>query len=83
MQKFNSQFSFFSYARIIWMFLMTYSMLNLLDMTQDPTTIDFVGAVVSGAIVIAGFVFLCYGFALIKKFDGEKRRELSWCNGLK
>lgn len=83
MQKFNSQFSLFSFLRLVWLFLLTYSMLNLLNMAEQPVMIDYIGAAVSALIIVLSFVYLVAGLAKIKKFGPEQRMELSYTRGLK
>lgn len=79
MQKFNSQFTIFAFLRIIWLFMLIYCMLNMLKMSQGPDTIELVGGIVGFIIVLASFVYITAQFARVRKFDEEKRKELSCC----
>lgn len=83
-KKFNEQLSLFSFLRITWMFLNVYSMLNILKLVDgDFETVDMIGGVVSGIIVLSLLVYLFMNFRKIKKQDQPERRVLGICDGLK
>jgi len=78
-QSFKSQFTFFSYLRIIWLFLIIYAMLNIIKLATEPDLVDIIGAVVSVLIIVFAFTFMIKSMKQIKYLTADERKDLPFC----
>lgn len=78
MTNIQRQFTWFSFARILWFYGLLYAMLNVIKLATSPDTVDIIGAVVSLGIVCAAFAYLTRSMIHTKYREPEIRKELPY-----